>query len=91
MKLNLDKQFVNLLGHPLSDKMDDTLATVLSLATTGEANKMIEWATQLIKDGEIDIDLHDLIYLKLFIETQPILTNLAKSQLIDQINSLIKN
>jgi len=38
MKLNLDKQFVNLVGEPLPAKMDDTLANVLALSSIGDPN-----------------------------------------------------
>jgi hypothetical protein len=88
MKLNLDNQFVNLAGEPLPIKMDDTLAEVLAMASTDNPRKMIGWATSLLNDGEIEVIKDEAIFLKHFIENNFTLNNLAKSQLIEQIENL---
>lgn len=86
MKISFDNQFVNLVGYPLTEKMDDTLANALALSTQGDPRKMINWALSLVNDGEIEVDKHDLIYLKNFIEIDATLTNLAKNQLLDRLD-----
>lgn len=88
MKLNLDKQFVDLKGFPLPVQMDDTLSNMLAMATTGPPAKMIAWAVNLTNDGEIDIDEVDAKFLKEFIGQYPTATNLVKSQLLDRIDKV---
>lgn len=91
MKINLNNQFVNLVGYPLAEKMDDTLANALALSTQGDSRKMIGWAMNLVNDGELDIDKHEIMYLGNFIEMNPTLTNLAKSQLLERFDKALDN
>jgi len=88
MKLNLDKQFLDLKGYPLPDKMDEALANALATSNVGKPAKMMAWAINLINNGEIDIDKSDIKFLIEFIERYPGFTNLAKDQLIEQIDKL---
>jgi len=88
MKLNLDNQFLDLKGYPLNDKMDEVLANALASSNVGKPSKMISWAVSLINDGEIDIDKADAKFLIDFIEKHPGITNLAKDQLITEIDKL---
>ena len=85
MKLNLDKQFVNLVGEPLPAKMDDTLANVLALSSIGDPNVMIKWATDLLNNGEIEISETEAQFITWLIKNSRNLTNLAKSQLLEEI------
>lgn len=88
LKLNLDKQFDDLKGYPLSIKMDDVLANMLATATVGKPAKMITWAVNLTNDGEIEVDKSDVKFLIDFIEQHPAATNLLKSQLLERIEKL---
>lgn len=49
---------------------------------------MMTWAVNLTNDGEIEVDRQDLNFLKEFIENNKFSVNLAKSQLIDEIEKL---
>lgn len=91
MKISFDNQFVNLVGYPLTEKMDDTLADALALSTQGDPKKMVKWAMNLVNDGELDIDRDEMVYLENFIKTNITLTNLAKDQLLDRLNNGIEN
>ncbi len=86
MKLNFDNQFLNLVGYPLKEKMDDTLANALAISTEGDAEKMIKWAMSLVNYGELDINEDEIMYLKNFIKTNKTLTNIAKAQLLDRLD-----
>ena len=88
MKLNLDKNIVNLKGEPMQDKLSDILANVLAMATVGKPAKMITWAVNLTNDGEIEVDKSDLKFLSEFIENNPSIVNLAKAQLLEEIEKL---
>ena len=86
MKISFDNQFVNLVGYPLAEKMDNTLANALALSTQGDPKKMIKWAMNLVNDGELDIDRDEIVYLKDFIKFNVGLTNLAKDQLLNELD-----
>ncbi len=88
MKLNLDKNLLNLKGEPLQDKLSDILANVLALANTGPPAKMITWAVNLTNEGEIEVDKSDVRFLEELIEKSPHIINLAKAQLLEEIEKL---
>ena len=88
MKLNLDKNLVNLKGEPIQDKLSDILANILAMSTVGKPAKMITWAVNLTNDGEIEVDKADLKFLSELIENSPHIVNLAKAQLLDEIEKL---
>lgn len=88
MKLNLDKNLLSLKGEPLPEKLSDILANVLALATTGKPAKMITWAVNLTNDGEIEVDKSDAKFLAELIENSRNIINLAKAQLLDEIEKL---
>jgi hypothetical protein len=90
MKLNLDKQFVDLVGEPLPAKMDDTLANVLALSSIGDPDVMIKWATDLLNNGEIEISETEAQFITWLIKNSRNLTNLAKSQLLEEIERVTK-
>jgi hypothetical protein len=88
LKLNLDKNLLNLKGEPMSEKLNDILANMLAMGTTGPPAKMITWAVNLTNNGEIDIDKSDVKFLTSFINENRTFVNLAKSQLLDEIEKL---
>ncbi|MDK2878136.1 MAG: hypothetical protein PWR06_852 [Thermoanaerobacteraceae bacterium] len=89
MKLNLDKNLLNLKGEPLQEKLSDILANVLALATTGKPAKMITWAVNLTNDGEIEVDKSDVRFLSELIENSHNIINLAKAQLLEEIEKTL--
>lgn len=88
MKLNLDKNLLDLKGNPMNDKLSDILANMLAMATTGPPAKMITWAVNLTNNGEIEIDKSDVRFLLDFINNNRNVVNLAKSQLLDELEKL---
>jgi hypothetical protein len=88
MILNLDKNIINLRGDPLPEKLSDILANVLAMSNVGKPAKMITWAVNLTNDGEINIDKTDAKFLVDLIERSTQIVNLAKAQLIDEIEKL---
>lgn len=88
MKLNLDKNLLDLKGNPIPEKLSNVLANMLAMSTTGSPAKMITWAVNLTNDGEIEVDKSDVKFLKDFIEKNHNVVNLAKSQLLDEIEKL---
>lgn len=92
MKLNLDKQLVNLKGIPFeNEKLSDILANILALSTQGKPAKMITWAVNLTNNGEIDIDKSDLRFIAGLVEGSSNVINLAKAQILDEIEKAIEN
>jgi hypothetical protein len=90
MKLNLDKNLLDLKGNPIPEKLSDILANMLAMATTGPPAKMITWAVNLTNDGEIEIDKSDVKFLTEFINNNRTYANLAKAALLDEIDKLKK-
>lgn len=88
MKLCLDKEFIDLKGTPLEANMSEALANQLAMSTIGIPAKMMSWALKLIETGEIEIDKSDKKFLSDFIEKSPGLANLAKAQLLEEIDKL---
>lgn len=88
MKLNLDKNLVTLKGEPTHEKLNDVLANMLAMATTGKPAKMMTWAVNLTNDGEIEIDKEDAKFIAQLITESPNYVNLAKAQLLDEIDKL---
>jgi len=88
MKLNLDKNLANLKGEPLQDKLNDILANMLAMSTVGKPAKMITWAVNLTNDGEIEVNKEDIEVIKHVIENDLFTINLAKAQILDEINKL---
>lgn len=89
MKLNLDKNLLNLKGEPTRDKLCDILADVLALSTVGRPAQMIAWAVNLVNDGEIEIDNNNARFLSELIEKSPNIVNLAKAQLLEEIEKTL--
>lgn len=88
MKLNLDKNMVTLKGQPTEDKLSDILANILAMATVGKPAQMITWAVNLTNTGEIDISKDDAKFLVEVVTNSPNYVNLAKAQVIGEIEKL---
>lgn len=88
MKLNLDKNIIDLKGNPLPDKLSDILANVLALSSVGPPAKMMAWAVNLINEGEINVDKDDIRFLTDHIRNHHGLTNLVKHQLLEEFDRL---
>ena len=88
MNLNLDKNLVTLKGKPIHEKLSDILANVLAMSTVGKPAKMITWAVNLTNDGEIEVDKSDAKFLSELIENSANIINLAKAQLLEEIEKL---
>ncbi len=91
MKLNLDKNLLSLKGEPMEEKLSDIMANILAMSNVGKPAKMITWAVNLTNDGEIQIDTDEAKFLKELIEKTPQIVNLAKAQLIEEIEKLLKD
>jgi hypothetical protein len=85
MKLDLNKQLMQLDGNPAENTMAKLLAADLVQGTDGPAIKLLDWAFALWKSGIIEIDNADLQMLKAQIENSPRLTVLAKGQLLKEL------
>lgn len=88
MKLNLDKNMLTLKGEPTNEKLNDVLANMLAMSTIGKPAKMITWAVNLTNDGEIEVDKDDIEIIKQVVENDPFTINLAKAQILDEIDKL---
>jgi hypothetical protein len=88
VKLNLDKELIDLKGNPIPEKLSDILANMLAMATTGPPAKMITWAVNLTNEAEIEVDKTDVKFLSSFVNENRTVVNLAKSQLLDEIEKL---
>lgn len=88
MKLNLDKNLMTLKGEPTDEKLSDILANILAMSTVGKPAQMITWAVNLTNDGEIDITKDDAKFIIEVVENSPNYVNLAKAQILDEIEKL---
>lgn len=88
MKLKLDKNLVTLKGEPLEEKLSDILANILAMSNVGKPAQMITWAVNLTNTGEIDISKEDAKFLMDVVSNSPNYVNLAKAQVIEEIEKL---
>jgi hypothetical protein len=92
MKLNLAKPFLGLDSQPLSTAADTPmgklLANALAQSSTGPAIKFFDWALNLHAGKTIEIDDADKATLISFVETNPNMNNLVKSQLLRELAKL---
>lgn len=88
MILKLDKNMTTLKGEPTNEKLSDVLANMLAMASSANPAKMITWAVNLTNNGEIEVQKKDIPILMDLIERDKNFINLAKAQLIDQIEKL---
>jgi len=88
LKLNLDKNLLDLSGNPIEGKMSDVLANMLAMSTEGEPARVMAWAVNLINNGEIDIEKKDKEFLISSVKRSRNVINLAKAQIIEEIEKL---
>lgn len=88
MKLNLDKNLVTLKGQPTDEKLSDILANILAMATVGKPAQMITWAVNLTNKGEVDISKDEAKFLIEVVTNSPSYVNLAKAQVIEEIEKM---
>ncbi len=88
MKLNLDKNMVTLKGEPTNEKLSDILANILAMSTVGKPAQMITWAVNLTNAGEIDISKDDANFIIDVVTKSQSYVNLAKAQVIEEIEKL---
>lgn len=84
--VNLDKQFTDLRGNPIGEKLSDVLADILATSTQGKPAKMIAWAVDLVNKGQFSTGEPDLNFIAGLVEGSPSLTNLAKVQLLEELD-----
>lgn len=90
MKLNLDKNVVGLRGEPINEKLSDVLANILAMSTMGKPAKMITWAVNLTNYGEIEVNEEDVNIIKQVVENDRFTINLAKAQILEELDKLIE-
>ncbi|TCU72826.1 hypothetical protein EV204_105162 [Tissierella praeacuta] len=90
MKLNLDKNMLTLKGEPTNEKLSDILANILAMSTVGKPAQMITWAVNLTNTGEIDISKEDAKFIMDIVINSPNYVNLAKAQVIEEIEKLLE-
>lgn len=90
MRLNLDKSLIDLRGNPQKENLSDILADILATSSTHRPAQTIAWAYDLVKTGEIEVSRTDLEFIKSIISRNPNFTDLAKAQLLEEIDKLLK-
>lgn len=88
MKLNLDNNLLDLRGNPQEKKLCEILADILATSSTNRPAQTMAWAYDLIKSGEIEINKEDSIFIVDLITKNQMFVDLAKAQLIDEIEKL---
>lgn len=88
MKLNLDKNLLDLRGNPQEKTLCDILADILAMSSTMRPAQTIAWAYDLIKNGEIEINKADIDFIVDLIKKNQIFVDLAKAQLLEEIEKL---
>ncbi len=89
MKLNLDKNLLDLRGVPQDKLLCEILADILATSSTSRPAQTIAWAYDLIKNGEIEINTKDdVAFISDLIKKNQSFIDLAKAQLLDEIQNL---
>lgn len=88
MKLNLDNNLLDLRGNPQDKLLCEILADILATSSTNRPAQTMAWAYDLIKSGEIEINKEDSIFIVDLITKNQMFVDLAKAQLIDEIEKL---
>lgn len=87
MKLNLDKNMIDLRGNPQDKKLCEILADILAMSSTNRPAQTMAWAYDLIKTGEIEISKQDSEFIVELVKRNTMFIDLAKIQLIDEIDN----
>lgn len=88
MKLNLDNNLLDLRGNPQDKLLCEILADILATSSTGRPAQTMAWAYDLIKNGEIEINKDDAKFIIDLIKRNQSFIDLAKAQLLDEIEKL---
>lgn len=89
MKLNLSKLAVDIDLKTIEPKtsLGRVLANQLASSTTGDPLKFWDWAVVLAKERpEIELDAADWQVIQEFVKTSPGMNNLAKGQILRELN-----
>lgn len=86
MKINLNKNFVNLDGKEIeNNNIGKLVAELLAQSTKGNCLKFWDWAIKLNSGKGLDLDPSDAQTFKSFIENSENLVVLAKAQILSLI------
>lgn len=88
MKLNLNNNLLDLRGNPQEKLLCEILADILATSSTVRPAQTMAWAYDLIKTGEIEIGKEDKKFIIGLIANNQMFVDLAKAQLIDEIEKL---
>lgn len=88
MKLDLDKNLLDLRGTPQDKLLCEILADILATSSTNRPAHTMAWAYDLIKNGEIEVKKDDAAFIVDLIKRNQSFIDLAKSQLLDEIEKL---
>lgn len=84
MKVNLNTEVIDLNGEKVNgSNLGKTIAEHLAYSTSGDALKMMSWATKLYNGEELDLDPSDLGTFKEFIKNNNNLSVLIKSRVLE--------
>lgn len=85
MKLNLDRNYIDLRGNPKDEKLCEALADILATSSTVRPAQTIAWAYNLISYGEIEINKDDALFIIELVKANRIFIDLVKDQIIKEI------
>lgn len=88
MKLNLDKNLLDLRGNPQEKKLCEILADILAMSSTMRPAQTMAWAYDLIKSGEIELNKPDIDFITELVNRNNAFVDLAKAQILDEIVKL---
>lgn len=88
MKLNLDNNLLDLRGVPQDKLLCEILADILATSSTSRPAQTMAWAYDLIKSGEIEISKDDVAFISDLIKGNHNFIDLAKAQLLEEIDNL---
>ncbi|HRG36905.1 MAG TPA: hypothetical protein PK289_00075 [Bacteroidia bacterium] len=84
--LGLDDQVLLDNGTPVN--LGKTLGGFLVASTKGDALKYYDWACALYKGNSIKVDSSDFKKIRDFVENHEHITNLAKAQILKELDSI---
>ncbi len=88
MKLDLDKNLLDLRGTPQDKLLCEILADILATSSTHRPAQTMAWAYDLIKNGEIEVNKDDVAFIVDVIKRNQSFIDLVKAQLLDEIEKL---
>lgn len=93
MTLDLNKEILALDSTPLLDNekpltMAVFISKLLVADTKGDSIKVYDWALTLYSGKPIEVDKSDLKTIRDFVEGHPMITNLAKAQIINYLDTI---